>query len=153
MPPWQRTAPVPVFQPPREPRPVGFVRGRAPLLIIDVSGTLSPRLRGLFMREVEAAAALLAPPGGEFATQAAFDVIAFATGAHSWSMDFMRRARIVREGKTMLAGRQVRLHAPACMLDFDLLGRACTLWTHVEEQAAQGAGVISHCECHAHLLV
>ena len=107
LPPWQRTLAVPVFQPPREPRPVGFVRGRVPLLLVDVSGTLAPRLRGLFAQEVAAAMQLLAPRGGEFATQAAFDVITFATGAHSWSMDFMRKARIIREGKTMLAGRQV----------------------------------------------
>lgn len=116
MPPWQRTVAVPVFQPPREPRPVGFVRGRAPLLIIDVSGTLSPRLRGQFVAEVAAAAQLLSPQDGEFATQSAFDVIAFATGAHSWSVDYMRCARIVREGRTMLAGRQVRLPTSESML-------------------------------------
>jgi hypothetical protein len=107
LPPWRPQVRMPVFQAPAEPRPVGFLRGAAPLLVLDVSGTLSPVLRGRFGDEL-AAAALLLGPAGEMGTQRAFDVIAFATGAHSWSVDYQRRARMLQEGRVMLAGRQVR---------------------------------------------
>jgi hypothetical protein len=101
---------IPTFQPPCEPRPVGFLRGKAPVIIIDVSGTLSPILRGRFADEVAAAVALL-DFDGEVSTQRAFDVIAFATGAHSWSQEFARRNKLVEDGRSMLAGRQVRTSA------------------------------------------
>lgn len=38
-----RVAQVPNWVPPSEPRPIGFMRGTAPVLIIDVSGTMNPR--------------------------------------------------------------------------------------------------------------
>lgn len=59
------------------------------------------------MEEVAAATALLGFDG-EVSTQRAFDVITFATGAHSWSQEFERRNKMLEEGRVMLAGRQVR---------------------------------------------
>lgn len=106
MSPWIPTVHIPTFQHPCEPRPVGFLRGRAPVILIDVSGTLAPVLRGRFLDELAAAIALLGPEG-EVSTQRAFDVITFATGAHSWSQEFERRNKLLEEGKVMLAGRQV----------------------------------------------
>lgn len=106
MTPWAPTVRIPTFQPPCEPRPVGFLRGKAPVILIDVSGTLSPVLRGRFRDELAAATALLGFDG-EVSTQCAFDVITFATGAHSWSQEFERRSKVLEDGRVMLAGRQV----------------------------------------------
>lgn len=58
------------------------------------------------MEELAAAAALLGFDG-EMSTQQAFDVITFATGAHSWSQEFERRNKMLEDGRIMLAGRQV----------------------------------------------
>lgn len=64
MPQWS-PAPLktPSWCPPCEPRPIGFMRGTAPVLIIDVSGTMNPRQRGKFPDMKECVCELLHPQG------------------------------------------------------------------------------------------
>jgi hypothetical protein len=54
---------LPVWAAPREPLPVGFLRGTAPILIMDVSGTMHPARRGRFLRLKHCVAQLLEPDG------------------------------------------------------------------------------------------
>eukprot|EP00967_Tisochrysis_lutea_P048737 scaffold59609_cov21-Tisochrysis_lutea.AAC.2 len=52
------------WMPPCEPRPVGFMRGTAPVLLLDVSGTMNPAQRGK-VNQVKACACELLHPDGE----------------------------------------------------------------------------------------
>lgn len=54
---------VPQWAAPCEPRPVGFLRGTAPLLICDVSGTMNSRQQGRFREMKRCAVDLLDPEG------------------------------------------------------------------------------------------
>ncbi|EFJ42702.1 hypothetical protein VOLCADRAFT_97128 [Volvox carteri f. nagariensis] len=54
---------VPQWAPPCEPRPVGFLRGAAPVLICDVSGTMNPRQQGRFRDMKRCTVDLLDPEG------------------------------------------------------------------------------------------
>ena len=54
---------VPKWVPPCEPLPIGFLRGAAPLLIMDVSGTMHPAQRGQIHRVKSCVAGLLTPTG------------------------------------------------------------------------------------------
>jgi hypothetical protein len=103
---------LPTWQAPSEPTPVGFVRGCCPCIIFDVSGTMAHRLQGRFV-DVRAAVTELLRPGGEMASVLAFDVIAFASGPHSWSSNFEQRQRLVSDGRQLLTGRQVGDLPPA----------------------------------------
>jgi hypothetical protein len=100
--------PLPVWQDPSEPQPCGFARGITATVIFDVSGTLHPRLQGRFPEELAAVAAFLDPSTGEMLTQQAFDVIAFAEGAHSWALTRAQRMHAVLEGSKRVRGRLVR---------------------------------------------
>jgi hypothetical protein len=100
--------PLPVWQDPSEPHPCGFARGISSTIIFDVSGTLHSRLQGRFPEELAAVAAFLEPADGEMLTQQAFDVIAFAEGAHSWALNRTQRTRAVLEGSKRFCGRSVR---------------------------------------------
>lgn len=55
---------VPSWVPPSEPRPIGFLRGTAPVIICDVSGTMNPRQQGRFREMKRCAVELLDPEGG-----------------------------------------------------------------------------------------
>lgn len=82
-------ASLPEWQLPLEPLPMGFMRGVAPLVIMDVSGTMSPTMRGLFLHMKECVAQVLDPDQGELATASAvFDVITFNGGAWAWSSSY-----------------------------------------------------------------
>eukprot|EP00983_Pelagomonas_calceolata_P083986 1156271-Pelagomonas_calceolata.AAC.12 len=61
-----RTLPLQTIEwmPPCEPRPVGFMRGTAPVLLLDVSGTMNPAQRGK-VNQVKACACELLHPDGE----------------------------------------------------------------------------------------
>eukprot|EP00798_Chlamydomonas_sp_ICE-L_P032321 gene32321-16892_t len=62
VPEWQ--APIfraPQWAPPKEPRPVGFIRGTAPVIVMDVSGTMNPRINGRFLDLKECVCELLEP--------------------------------------------------------------------------------------------
>ncbi len=99
---------LPKWMPPCEPRPVGFLRGTAPILIIDVSGTMNPRINGKFKEMKACACEMLDPVVGEIATAAgAFDVIAFCSGAWSWSSTFAQRMSLLSASQTFHSGRQV----------------------------------------------
>lgn len=77
---------LPVYSHPLEPKPVGFMRGVAPLLVLDVSGTMNPAMRGMFTHMKEVVADILDPGTGELAAgSAVFDVIAYNSGAYVWS--------------------------------------------------------------------
>lgn len=105
---------VPSWCPPCEPGPIGFMRGTAPVLILDVSGTMNPRQRGKFPTMIECACELLHPQG-ELATAAgAFDVINFCNAAWAWSATYSQRL-------SLLASAQVR--APCWLLAGQ--GEAC----------------------------
>lgn len=54
---------VPSWRAPREPRPVGFLRGSAPVIMCDVSGTMHPRQQGRFKDMKRCATELLDPNG------------------------------------------------------------------------------------------
>ncbi len=54
---------VPSWVPPSEPRPIGFLRGTAPVIICDVSGTMNPRQQGRFREMKRCAVELLDPEG------------------------------------------------------------------------------------------
>ncbi|GIM02641.1 hypothetical protein Vretimale_7428, partial [Volvox reticuliferus] len=98
---------VPQWASPCEPRPVGFLRGTAPLLICDVSGTMHPRQQGRF-RDLKRCAVDLLDPEGEIATAAAgFDVITFAGGAWSWSAGYGERMGLLQSSQVPYSGRQV----------------------------------------------
>lgn len=55
---------LPSWAAPCEPLPVGFLRGTAPVLIMDVSGTMHPARRGQFLRVNNCVCELLEPHGG-----------------------------------------------------------------------------------------
>ncbi|KXZ50585.1 hypothetical protein GPECTOR_16g760 [Gonium pectorale] len=98
---------VPDWRPPCEPRPVGFLRGSAPVVICDVSGTMHPRQQGRF-RDMKRCAVELLDPEGEIATAAAgFDVITFSGGAWSWSAGYGERMGLLQSSQVLYAGRQV----------------------------------------------
>ncbi|GFR44718.1 hypothetical protein Agub_g6041 [Astrephomene gubernaculifera] len=98
---------VPAWAPPCEPRPVGFLRGAAPVVICDVSGTMNPRQQGRF-REMKRCAMEFLDPEGEIATAAAgFDVITFAGGAWSWSLGYGERMGLLQSSQVLYSGRQV----------------------------------------------
>lgn len=101
-------AAVPQWQHPCEPGPCGFLRSTSATILFDVSGTLSHRLNGRFADEIAAVAALLDPVHGEMLTQQAFDVIAFAAGAHSWSLAKARQQRTLDDSTRRCSGRAVR---------------------------------------------
>ena len=103
------TAPaLPQWVNPGEPPPCGFLRGTSATVFFDVSGTLSPRLRGRFREEASAVAAMLDAATGEMRSQLAFDVIAFAAGAHSWSLARERTRATILSGGRRMTGRAVR---------------------------------------------
>lgn len=54
---------APSFVAPCEPKPVGFLRGCGPVLIMDVSGTMHPARRGQFHRVKSCVSQLLQPQG------------------------------------------------------------------------------------------
>jgi hypothetical protein len=62
---------VPKWVPPCEPFPIGFMRGAAPLLIMDVSGTMHPAQRGQIHRVKSCVAGLLTPTGRSVQMRAA----------------------------------------------------------------------------------
>ncbi|GLC39630.1 hypothetical protein PLESTM_000919800 [Pleodorina starrii] len=98
---------VPVWAPPCEPRPVGFLRGTAPVLLCDVSGTMNPRQQGRF-RDMKRCAVDLLDPEGEIATAAVgFDVITFSGGAWSWSAGYGERMGLLQSSQVPYSGRQV----------------------------------------------
>ena len=98
---------LPNWRPPCEPRPSGFLRGTAPVVIIDVSGTMNPVHQGRF-REMQQCAQELLAPNGELASSAAkFDVIAFASGAWSWSVSHSQKMDLLSSSQTYYTGRQV----------------------------------------------
>ncbi|GAX82053.1 hypothetical protein CEUSTIGMA_g9481.t1 [Chlamydomonas eustigma] len=98
---------IPKWVPPREPRPIGFLRGTAPILIIDVSGTMNPRINGKFKEMKACVCELLDPTGGELATAAgAFDVIAYCSGAWSWSSTYASRMSLLSASQVFYQGRQ-----------------------------------------------
>lgn len=91
---------APSWMPPCEPRPIGFLRGSAPALILDVSGTMNPRQNGKFRDMKRCAVELLDPESGELATgAAAFDVITFCSGAWSWSAGYAERLELLRSSQ------------------------------------------------------
>jgi hypothetical protein len=55
---------LPKWAAPCELLPVGFLRGTAPVLIMDVSGTMHPARRGQFLRVKKCVCQLLEPTGG-----------------------------------------------------------------------------------------
>jgi hypothetical protein len=98
---------LPSWRPPCEPRPIGFLRGTAPVVIIDVSGTMNPVHQGRF-REMQQCAQELLAPNGELASSAAkFDVIAFSSGAWSWSVSHSQKMDLLSSSQTYYTGRQV----------------------------------------------
>ncbi|KAG1678269.1 hypothetical protein FOA52_013890 [Chlamydomonas sp. UWO 241] len=108
LPEWtQPQARLPSWMPPCEPRPVGFLRGTAPVLILDVSGTMNPRINGRFREMKDVVCSLLDPESGEIATAAgAFDVINFCSGAWSWSSTYAERMDLLQSSQIFYAGRQ-----------------------------------------------
>ncbi|KAG2495930.1 hypothetical protein HYH03_005861 [Edaphochlamys debaryana] len=106
---------VPAWASPTEPRPVGFLRGTAPVVICDVSGTMHPRQQGQF-RQMKKCAVELLDPEGEIATAAGgFDVITFCGSAWAWSAGYGERMGLLQSSQVLYAGRQVggrHGHAP-----------------------------------------
>ncbi|WIA16292.1 hypothetical protein OEZ85_012995 [Tetradesmus obliquus] len=76
---------LPKWAAPCEPLPVGFLRGTAPVLIMDVSGTMHPARRGQFLRVKKCVCQLLEPEGELATAGTAFDVLAFSGACWSFS--------------------------------------------------------------------
>ena len=68
---------------------------------------MNPRMNGKFKEMKECVCELL-DPVGELATAAgAFDVVAFSSGAWSWSSTFASRMNLLAASQTFHTGRQV----------------------------------------------
>ena len=68
---------------------------------------MNPRMNGRFKEMKECVHELLDPAGGELATASTkFDVIAFSSGAWSWSATFATRMELLASSQTFYSGRQ-----------------------------------------------
>lgn len=56
---------LPSWVPPQPPPPIGFIAGCAPLLLLDVSGSMHPARQGQLLRVKQCCHALLDPTEGE----------------------------------------------------------------------------------------
>jgi len=109
LPTWEAPPPPKTIEwmPPCEPRPVGFMRGTAPVLLLDVSGTMNPAQRGK-VNQVKACACELLHPDGELGTAAGlFDVIAFCNQSYAWSATYVQRLSLLSSTQVQYTGRQV----------------------------------------------
>ena len=84
---------------PRQPVQ-GILSGTAPVLILDASGTMNPRMGGRFPTVKSVAAQLLSPDEGQIRNTAGmFDVIAYSGQAWAWSATCKRKYAMLKENK------------------------------------------------------
>ncbi|KAL0041510.1 hypothetical protein WJX79_005750 [Trebouxia sp. C0005] len=95
-----------VYAPPCAPRPIGFLAGYAPLLMLDISGTMHPSKGGRFIDMKACALELLKPTGELAAVASGFDVIAFSSAPTSWAACYEGHLTLLEGASRPLVGRQ-----------------------------------------------
>ncbi|KAL0042270.1 hypothetical protein WJX77_008145 [Trebouxia sp. C0004] len=97
---------APAYAPPCAPRPIGFLAGYAPLLMLDMSGTMHPSKGGRFFDMKACALELLKPTGELAAVASGFDVIAFSSAPTSWAACYEGHLTLLEGASRPLVGRQ-----------------------------------------------
>ncbi|KAL0050091.1 hypothetical protein WJX82_004313 [Trebouxia sp. C0006] len=97
---------APAYAPPCAPRPIGFLAGYAPLLLLDISGTMHPSKGGRFLDMKACALELLKPTGELAAVASGFDVIAFSSAPTSWAACYEGHLTLLEGASRPLVGRQ-----------------------------------------------
>ncbi|KAL3162910.1 hypothetical protein ABBQ32_009352 [Trebouxia sp. C0010 RCD-2024] len=94
------------FAPPCAPRPIGFLAGYAPLLLLDMSGTMHPSKGGRFFDMKRCVLELLSPTGEVATVASGFDIIAFSSAPLSWAACYEGRLTLLEGATKPLLGRQ-----------------------------------------------